>query len=56
VEPKNLPHPAEVAAFIEGKECRNETIQMYNDGSKNEKVVRAGVTMNSGNELVKTLK
>lgn len=56
VDPKNWPHPAEVAAFIVGKEYGNETIHMYTDGSRNEQGVGAGVAMFSGNELVTTLK
>jgi len=55
VEHKNLPHPAEVAAFIVGKEYGKETIQIYTDGSRNEQGVGTGVMMFSGNELVKTL-
>jgi ribonuclease HI len=56
VEPKNWPHPAEVAAFIVGKEYGNETIQIHTDGSRNELGFGAGVAMFSGNELVTTLK
>jgi len=56
VEPKNRPHPAEVAAFKAGKEYGIETIQMYTDGSRNEQGFGAGVAMFSGNELVTTLK
>jgi len=52
VEPKNWPHPAEVAAFIVGKEYGKETIQIYTDGSRNELGVAAGMAMFSGNELV----
>jgi hypothetical protein len=36
VEPKNWPHPAEVATVIVGKEYANEVIQIYTDGSRNE--------------------
>jgi len=56
VEPKNWPHPAEVAAFIVRKEYGNETIQIYTDGSRNELGVGAGVAMFAGNELFTTLK
>jgi len=56
VEPKNWPHPAEVAPFIVGKEYGNETIHMYTDGSRNEQGVEVGVAMISGNELVTALK
>jgi ribonuclease HI len=56
VEPKNWQHPAEVAAFIVGKEYGNKTIQIYTDGSRNEQGVGAGVVMFSGNEFVTTLK
>ena len=52
VEPKNWPHPAEVATVIVGKEYGNETIQIYTDGSRKEQGVGAGVAMFSGNELV----
>ena len=56
VEPKIWPHPADVAAFMVGKEYGNETIQVYTDGSRNERGVGAGVAMFSGKELVTTLK
>ena len=56
MEPKNWPHPAEVATVIVEKEYGNETIQIYTDGSRNEQGVGAGVTMFSGNELVTALK
>jgi hypothetical protein len=56
MEPKTWSHPAEVATVIVRKECGNEPIQIYTDGSRKEHGVREGVAMFSGNELVTTLK
>ena len=56
METKNWPHPAEVTAFVVGKEYGNETVQIYTDGSRNAQGVGAGVAMFSGNELFTTLK
>jgi ribonuclease HI len=51
VEHKNWPHPADVVKIKEDKGCRDKTIQIYTDGSKNEHGVGFGVTMFIGKEL-----
>jgi ribonuclease HI len=56
MELKNWPHPADAAAIIEVKGSKDQTIQIYTDGSKNEQGVGAGVVIFSGNELITKLK
>jgi hypothetical protein len=55
VELKNWPHPADVK-IIEAKECKEQTIQAYTDGSKNERRVGSGVAIFVGKELAAQLK
>jgi ribonuclease HI len=56
VEPKNWPHPAEIATVIEINEYEDKNIKMFTDGSKTEKGVGAGVAIFRGTELVTQLK
>jgi ribonuclease HI len=56
VEPKDWPHPADVAAIFEVKEYEDQTIQIYTDGSKTEQGVGSGVAIFTGQELVTQLK
>jgi ribonuclease HI len=51
VELKNWPHPADVVKIIEDKGYKEQTIQVYTDGSKNEHGVGAGVAIFVGKEL-----
>jgi hypothetical protein len=55
VELKNLPHPAIAVKIIEAKEYKEQTIQAYKDGSKNEHGVGSGVAIFVGKELASQL-
>jgi hypothetical protein len=55
VELKNWPHPADVVKIIEAKEYKEQTIQAYTDGSKNEHGVGSGVAIFVGTELATQL-
>jgi ribonuclease HI len=56
VELKNWPHPADVVKIIEVEEYKEQTIQVYTDGSKNEHGVGSGVAIFVGKELTVQLK
>ena len=56
VELKNWPHPADAVKIKEGKEYKEQTIQVYTDGSKNEHGVESGVAIFVGKELAVQLK
>ena len=56
MELKNWPHPADVVKVIEAKEHKEQTIQAYTDGSKNEHGVGSGVAVFAGKELVSQIK
>jgi len=51
VELMNWLHPADVVKIIEDSGYRDETIQIYTDGSKNEHGVGSGVAVFFGKEL-----
>jgi len=51
VELKNWPHPADAVKIIEVKEYKEQTIQAYTDGSKNEHGLGTGVVIFVGKEL-----
>jgi ribonuclease HI len=55
-ELKNWLHPADVVKIIEVKEYKEQTIQVYTDGSKNEHGVGSGVAIFVGEELTAQLK
>jgi len=56
VELKNWPHPADVVKIIEDNGCKEQTIQIYTDRSKNEHGVRSGVAIFVGKEHKAQLK
>jgi hypothetical protein len=56
VELKNWPHPADTVKITEAKEYKEQTIQVYTNGSKNEHGVGSGVAIFVGKELVTQLK
>ena len=56
VELKNWPHPADVVKIIEDNGHKEQTIQIYTDGSKKEHGVGSGVTIFVGKELKAQLK
>jgi ribonuclease HI len=56
VELKNWPHPADVVKIIEDNGYKEQTIQIYTDGSKNEHGVGSGMTIFVGKELKAQLK
>ena len=56
VKLNNWPHPAYVARIIEYNEHKEQTIQIYTDGSKNEHGVGSGVAIFIGKELRAQLK
>jgi ribonuclease HI len=56
VELKNWPHPADVVKIIEDNGNKEQTIQIYTDGSKNEHGVGSGVTIFVVKELKAQLK
>jgi len=51
-----LATPADDVKIIEAKEYKEQTIQAYTDGSKNEHVVGSGVAIFAGNELLSQIK
>ena len=51
VEIKNWPHLADVVKIIEDKGYKEQTIQVYTDGSKNKHRVGSGVAIFVGKEL-----
>jgi len=56
VELKNWPHPADVVKIIEDNGYKEQTIQIYTDGGKNEHGVGFGVAIFVGKELKAQLK
>jgi hypothetical protein len=56
VELNTWPHPADVVKIIEGNGYKEQTIQIYTDGSKNEHGVGSGVAIFVGKELQAQLK
>jgi len=56
VEIKNWPHAADVVKSIEDNGYKEQTIQIYTDGSKNEHGVGSGVAIFVGKELKAQLK
>jgi len=56
VELKNWPHPADVVEIIEDNGNKEQTIQIYTDGSKNEHGVGSGVAVFVKEELKAQLK
>jgi len=56
VEFKNWPHPADVAKVTEDNEYKEQTIQIYTDGSKNEHGVGSELAIFVGKELKAELK
>ena len=55
VELKNLPHPADVVKIMEDNGYKEQTIQVYRDGSKNKQGVGSGVAIFVGRELKEQL-
>jgi len=51
VELKNWPHPADVVKIIEHNGYKEQTIQIYTDGCKNEHGVGSGVAIFVGKDL-----
>ena len=45
MEPKNWPHPADIATVIEVNDYEDKTIQIFTDGSKYEQWVGAGLAV-----------
>jgi len=56
VEPKNWPHPADIASVIEVNDYDDNEVKIFTDGSKSEQGVGAGVAIFRGAELVTQLK
>ena len=56
MEPKNWPHPADIASVIEVNDYDDNEVKIFTDGSKSEKGVGAGVAIFRGTELVTQLK
>ena len=56
VEPKNWPHPADIASVIELHDYDDKYVKIFTDGSKSEQGVGAGVAIFRGKELVTQLK
>jgi len=56
VELKNWPHPTDVVKILEDNGYKEQTIQIYTDGSKNEQRVGSGVAIFVGKELKAQLK
>jgi hypothetical protein len=56
VELKTWPHPADVVKIVEDNGYKEQTIQIYTDGSKNEHGVGSGVVIFVGKELKAQLK
>jgi ribonuclease HI len=56
VELNNWPHPGDVVKITEVKDNKDNTIQIYTDGSKNEHGVGSGVVIFVRNELIAQLK
>ena len=56
VELKTWPHPADVVKILEDNGHKEQTIQIYTDGSKNEHGVGSGVAIFVGKELKAQLK
>ena len=56
MELKNWPHPADVVEIIEDNGNKEQTIQIYTDGSKNEHGVGSGVAVFVKEELKAQLK
>jgi hypothetical protein len=56
VELKNWPHPADVIKIIEDNGYKEQKIQIYTDGGKNEHGVGSGVAIFVGKELKAQLK
>jgi ribonuclease HI len=56
VELKNWPHPADVVKIIEAKKYKEQTIQAYTNGRKNEHGVGSGMAIFVGKEPAAQLK
>jgi ribonuclease HI len=56
VELTSLPHPADVVKIIEDNGYKEQTIQIYTDGSKNEHGVGSGMAIFVGKGLKAQLK
>jgi hypothetical protein len=52
VEPKNWPHPADIASVIEVNDYDDKNVKIFTDGSKSEQGVGAGVAIFRDTELV----
>ena len=56
MEPKNWPHPADIASVIEVNDYDDKNVKIFTDGSKSEQGVGAGVAIFRGTELLTQLK
>jgi hypothetical protein len=51
VEPKNWPHPADIASVIEVNDYEDKNEKIFTDGSKSEQGVGRGVAIFRGTEF-----
>jgi hypothetical protein len=56
VELKDWPHPADAVIITETKDCKDQTVQVYRDGSKCENGVGSGAVIFTGKEIAAQIK